>query len=109
MNRRRKRMRITLFMDNYYLKRQLIGEVQEAIRVKELNVELMEHLSFTANWILRYCEKNDVRPPDLDKLLELIQKSRNVIQNMYEPYSLPHKNQHDFKHAGDSTEPNYIF
>jgi hypothetical protein len=107
------RKAISRFMDNYHLKIQLIGEIQEAVRVKELNVELMEHLAFTANWILRYCENNNVKPPDLDKLLKLIDRSRQLIQRMYEHYSLsspspPTQNQHDFKHEDDSTEPNIL-
>jgi hypothetical protein len=70
-------------MGDYYLKKQ----IQEAIRVKELNVELMEHLTFTADWLLRYCEKNNVRPPDIDKLLILIDRSKNLVQEICEPYS----------------------
>ena len=104
MQRKTKRVVIILSMDNYHLKRQLIGEIHEAVRVKELNVELMEHLAFTANWILRYCEKNHITPPDLDRLHELIDRSRELVQKMYEPYSSP-KNKHPFKTPKDSTEP----
>lgn len=68
-------------------------EIQECMRVKELNIELMEHLSFTARWILRYCEGNDICPPDIDKLMELIAKSRQTIQKMDVPYS-PTDTQH---------------
>jgi hypothetical protein len=41
-------MEIIHIMGEFYLKKQLIIEINEAIRVKELNVELMEHLPFTA-------------------------------------------------------------
>ena len=74
-------------MDSYYLEKQLMGEVQEAIRVKELNVELLEHLSYTAHWILDYCERNNTKLPDLDKLVLLIDRSRRLINTMYGPYS----------------------
>jgi hypothetical protein len=83
----RKTKRTDHFMDSSYLKKQLIGEVQEAIRVKELNIELLEHLSYTTRWILMHCEKNNIKPPDLDKLVSLIHRSRQLIDTMYEPYS----------------------
>jgi hypothetical protein len=62
-------------------------QIQEAIRVKELNVELMEHLAFTGHWILSFCQKNNIHPPNTDKLLELIGRSRVLIEKMdaYDP------------------------
>jgi len=59
---------ISHFMDSSYLKKQLIGEVQEAIIVKELNVELLKHLSYTArvyhasNSYHRFCETDRKDP-----------------------------------------------
>jgi hypothetical protein len=92
-------------MDNYNLKRQLMGEIQEAIRVKELNVQLMEHLTFIADWILRYCERNNIKPPDIHKLSELITRAGNLVQQIYEPYShLPTESQQRFKTPDGSTE-----
>jgi hypothetical protein len=55
-------------MDNYFLKKQLLGEIQEAIRFKDLNIEFLELNSFIARWLLAYCTKNHVRPPNIDKL-----------------------------------------
>jgi hypothetical protein len=96
-------------MDNYNLKRQLMGEIQEAIRVKELNVQLMEQLTFIADWILRYCERNNIKPPDIHKLSELITRAGNLIQQIYEPYShLPTESQQRFKTPDDSTEQDFF-
>ena len=77
----------THFMDSEFLKKQLIGEIEEVVRVKQLNVDLLEHLTYTARWILIYCEKNNIKPPDMNKLLELISKSRELVQRMTESYS----------------------
>ncbi|HKG31036.1 MAG TPA: hypothetical protein VKA91_07165 [Nitrososphaeraceae archaeon] len=99
-------------MDNYYLGKKLQRELQEAMRVKELNVELIEHLGSMGIWILKYCERNNIKPPDTDRLLELIQRSREIVQRMYEPYShlpSPTQNQQHFKHEDDSTEPILLF
>ena len=51
-------------------------------RVKNLNIELMEHLAFTGHWILTFCQKNNIHPPNKDKLLELIGRSRELIEKM---------------------------
>lgn len=97
--------RTNISMDSWNLKRQLIGEIQEAIRVKELNVQLMEHLTFTADWILRYCERNNIKPPDLNRLYELIASAGDLVQKIYEPYSqLPTESQQRNKTTDDSTE-----
>jgi hypothetical protein len=92
-------------MDSYHIKKQLLGEVHEAIRVKELNVELMEHLTFTSDWLLRYCERMNLKPPNIDKLQELISRAGDLVQKIYEPYShLPTELQQRFKTPDDSTE-----
>lgn len=51
-------------MDSYNLKKQLLGEIQEASQVTELNIELMEHLNYTARWLINYSIKNDIKLPD---------------------------------------------
>jgi hypothetical protein len=90
-------------MDDYYLKNQLLGEIQETIRIKELNVELMETLTDNAIWILKYCERNNIRPPNLKRLLETVSKSRVLTEKMFQSFSP------NFKHPNgtpeDSTEP----
>ena len=52
-------------MDSYHLKKQLLLDIEEAEKFRELNMKLMEHLSFTVNWILDYCEKNNYNHPIL--------------------------------------------
>jgi hypothetical protein len=83
---KKRKKETTLSMDNIFLKKQLMGELQEALAFKELNMELMEHLAFTADWILRYGEKNNVRHPDLDKLQNNIQYARSLMEKMARPY-----------------------
>ena len=96
-----------LHMDNnYYLKKQLIQEIEEAIRIKELNMEFMEQNTFLSRWLLNYCAKNNIEAPNLDRLQELVQKGIQLVQKMYKPYrfSSP-KNKHPDKTPKDSTEP----
>lgn len=94
-------------MDNYHLKKQLLLDIEEAERFKEFNIELMEHLSFTANWILDYCEKNNLQPPNIEKLQNTIKKCRGLFERINRFYPPP-----NFKHPNttpeDSTEPKFI-
>lgn len=71
----------------------------------------MEHQTFMAEWMLRYCEKNNIKPPDIDKLSDLITRAGNLVQQIYEPYAhppTPPKNKHPFKTPDDSTEPRIL-
>jgi hypothetical protein len=71
-------------MDSYNLKKQLLGEIQEASQVTELNIELMEHLNYTARWLINYSIKNDIKLPDLDKLQTLIHRYGTFVQKVCE-------------------------
>jgi hypothetical protein len=73
-------------MDSLYLKKQLIGELGEAMRVKDLNVQLMEQLAYMGHWLLNYCDEHKITPPNVERLLELIQSSRKITNDIYEPY-----------------------
>jgi hypothetical protein len=80
-----------------------MGELQEALAFKELNMELMEHLAFTADWLLRHCEKNNIKPPNLEKLMQCIQYGRSLIEKMARPYPSDEYLQQDKKDR-DPTE-----
>lgn len=75
--------------------------IEEIEGLKELNVQLIEHVGSIGMWILKYCERNRIRPPDADRLLDLIQRSREIVQKMYEP---PTDSQQRNKTTDDSTE-----
>ena len=83
-----------------------MGEIQETIRIKELNVELMETLTDNAIWVLKYCERNKIRPPNLNRLFETVNKSRTLLEKMYQ--SLPPNFKHPNGTPEESTEPNFI-
>jgi hypothetical protein len=85
----------------------LDSEIREVVKVKDLNIELMEHLTFTADWLLRYCERNNVWPPNTDRLLELMHRAKGLIQKICQPY-IPTESQQRFKTPDDSTEPKIV-
>jgi hypothetical protein len=47
-----------------------MDKLKEIERIKDLNIELMEHLAFTGHWILTFCRKNNINPPNTNRLLE---------------------------------------
>jgi hypothetical protein len=43
-------------------------ELQDAIKIKRVNDELLDHLLATLRWIFHYVRKNNMPMPDQDKL-----------------------------------------
>jgi hypothetical protein len=66
-----------------YLKLQLVSELREALRIKDMNVELLEQIDFTARWLLDYCEKNGVEPPNLDRLRSMLERAQVIVAEVY--------------------------
>jgi len=95
-------------MDSHYLKKQLICEIEEAIRVKELNLQLMEQLAYTGHWILNYCHNNNIHPSNTERLLELIEASKTIVRDICEPYNISDESlqrKKDDKSDDNVTEP----
>lgn len=61
---------------------EVLAEYNHAKKLKKLNEELLEHLNSMIRWLLHYCEKNDLRPPNLDILENAIERSQDYIQKM---------------------------
>jgi hypothetical protein len=47
----------------------------------------METLTDNAIWVLKYCERNSIRPPNLNRLLETVSNCRNLVEKMYQSFS----------------------
>ena len=54
-------------------------------RIIRINEDLMIHLDSTIRWILHYCEKNNINPPNLDILNKSIQKTHEYLNPSYQP------------------------
>jgi hypothetical protein len=68
------------------------------LRDSELNIEFMEENVYLARWLIEYCNKNHIEPPNLDKLQELIKRSQEIVSKMNQPY----------RPDGDLTEPVFV-
>ena len=43
----------------------------------------METITDNAMGVLKYCERNNIKPPNLNRILESVSKSRTLIGKMY--------------------------
>lgn len=78
-------------------------ELQDALKIKKINDELLECLASSLRWLLHYSRKNGLPLPEKDRMIHILDRVMAISNK------LPTQNQHDFKHADDSTEPKFIF
>jgi len=70
-------------MSDYYLKMQTLHELREAMKIKEINEELLETLQSSLIWLVRYGKANGIELKDRDRILSLLQRSYQLIQQIY--------------------------
>lgn len=87
-------------LDDYLQKLEVEKRLIKSILFNE---ELMEHLNSTIRWLLHYCEKNDIRPPNLDILSDAIERSQDYIQKISPDQPISNIN----KTIDKVTEPNF--
>lgn len=81
-------------MDSYALKQQLVGELKETLRIKKLNLELMDSLESTTIFLLQESEKLGIELPNAKILRELLQYIQEIYNEIYPSTdSLQSKNQ----------------
>lgn len=74
-------------------------ELQDALKIKRINDELLEFLTSSLWWLLHYSRKNSLPLPEKDRIIDILDRVMKIADK------LPTQNQHDFKHSEDSTEP----
>jgi hypothetical protein len=62
-----------------HIKLQEIAELRNALKIKELNEELLEHLQLSMLYILKYCEDNKVPLPDMDRIKNILDRADSLI------------------------------
>ena len=53
-------------------------ELQDALRINQVNEELFEHLHAALRWILCYVKKHNMPMPEQDKLLTLLDRAEEI-------------------------------
>lgn len=61
-----------------HIKMAMLQELQEAVRIRRINMELLQSLESSLRWLLRYCQIHDIEIPEKDKILSLIDKAIEI-------------------------------
>ncbi len=89
-------------LHDYHIKMQEIEELRQAMRLKEINEELLEHLAATLRWLFHYCEKNRIPLPDRDRISRSLEIAMEIADKV--SLTIPTKNQQQFTTPHDSTD-----
>jgi hypothetical protein len=61
-----------------HIKSATIQELQDAVRIRRVNMELLEYLTSSLRWILRYCQKHNMEIPEKDRIMEIIDRATEI-------------------------------
>lgn len=75
-----------------------LAEHEKAIKMKNLNQELLEHLNGSIRWMLSYSEKYNIPLPKKDELLRMAEKADFLVNQIVSRADLT-------KFNGDVFEP----
>ena len=69
-------------IDELDFARRINRDLKDAVRMKQLNQELLEQLTGSIHYILKYSEKHNVTLQNKEGLIGLIDKANNIINRM---------------------------
>ncbi len=72
-----------------HIKLQEIAELRNALTIKDLNEELLEHLQLSIMYILKYCDENKVPLPDMDRIEKMLDRADNLIYQLRNEGRIP--------------------
>lgn len=75
-------------MNSHALELLLAGELKETLRVKKLNLELMEALEFSVLFMLSEADKNNSKLPNWKRLHGLLIRVKAIYSELYPPTKL---------------------
>ena len=90
---------------NDLLKIQKLYEIREALEFKKANQELYDLLIYNTVWLLKYCQKNGIKLPNIEQLYVKIKNVRQKVDNIYPANPSDEFLQHK-KSDKDFTKPN---
>jgi hypothetical protein len=76
--------------DCYHIKMAAFHELQEALKIKRANDELLEHLLSSVLWLVNYAKKNNIILPEKDKITEILDKAIAIADKL--PSAIPTEN-----------------
>jgi hypothetical protein len=57
-------------------------KLQEVLRIKKINEELLEYLGSSLCYILHYSKKNRIPLPDLDKIEQIVDRAMGISDKL---------------------------
>jgi hypothetical protein len=84
-------------IDNDFVKQQL----EEFVRIKDLNLELLDVLSVTIEWFMDFHRKTQIEIPNIKAISLLIGKTHALLKEIDSPPFLQHRK----RTPQDETEP----
>lgn len=55
-----------------------LHELQDAIGIRRINIELFDYLCASIRWMLRYAIKNKIDLPDIGKFDEILDRAADI-------------------------------
>jgi|SRR5437773_7651452 len=59
--------------------------MEDAVRMKNMNQELMQHLTGSVFYLIRYSEKHDLPLPNKEALFQMLEKANFLIDQIVPP------------------------
>lgn len=85
-------------MNEYFLKLQAIGELEEIAKMAKANREATEIMLSILGWLNRFCDENHIKAPDEDLIIDQMKKLQTLLGESPDL-------QRPLKSPRDSTEP----
>jgi adenylate cyclase len=73
--------------NNYHIKMAAFHELQEALKIKRVYDELLEHLVSSIRWLVHYAKKNNITLPEKDKIVNMLDKATEIADKL--PSAIP--------------------
>ena len=61
-----------------HMKIAALRELQDAVRIRRINIELFDYLCASVRWMLRYAIKNHIHLPDIDRFDEILDRAADI-------------------------------
>jgi hypothetical protein len=67
-------------VSSFYTQMAALEQLRYAVKVRQVNDELLEHLASTLWWLLHYATKNNIDLPDKDKISLTLERAMEIAR-----------------------------
>ncbi len=69
-------------MNEIDVMKKALADSDDAVKLKNMNEELMQHLSGSVYWLIKYSEKYNITLPKKEELIRMVEKADLMINQM---------------------------